>query len=106
MEEELKLIISSPKLYLINFFDDLRNQIDTESQIYMDEHKLEAKLKEEALQRQVVMINEVDLFQKKCLDCLDAKPIDQLSLDDVIFFLLDLFLDLFESKWLFEYKIR
>jgi hypothetical protein len=29
-----------------NFFDDLRNQIDTESQIYMDEHKLEAKLKE------------------------------------------------------------
>ena len=24
----------------------------------------------------------------------------------VIFFLLDLFLDLFESKWLFEYKIR
>ena len=25
---------------------------------------------------------------------------------DVIFFLLDLFLDLFESKWLFEYKIR
>jgi hypothetical protein len=83
MEEELKLIISSPKLYLINFFDNLRNQIDTESQIYMDKHNLEAELKEEALQQQVAMINEVDLFQKKCLDCLAAKPIDQLSLDQV-----------------------
>ena len=28
------------------------------------------------------------------------------ELYDVLFFLLDLFLDLFESKWLYEYKIR
>ncbi len=83
MEEELKLIISSPRLYLVNFFDDLKNQIDIEAQIYMDKHKLEAELKEEATQQQVAMINEVDLFQKKCLDCLAAKPIDQLSLDQV-----------------------
>ena len=83
MEEELKLIISSPRLYLVNFFDDLKNQIDIEAQIYMDKHKLEAELKEEATQQQVAMINEVDLFQKKCLDCLAAKPIDQFSLDQV-----------------------
>ena len=49
----------------------------------MDKHKLEAELKEEATQQQVAMINEVDLFQKKCLDCLAAKPIDQFSLDQV-----------------------
>ena len=83
MEEELKLIISSPRLYLVNFFDDLKNQIDIEAQIYMDKHKLEAELKEEALQIQEAMINEVDLFQKKCLDCLAAKPIYQLSQDQV-----------------------
>jgi hypothetical protein len=83
MEEGLKLIISSPRLYLVNFFDDLKNQIDNEAQIYMEKHKLESELKEEAVQQQVAMINEVDLFQKKCLDCLAAKPIDKLSLDQV-----------------------
>ena len=31
---------------------------------------------------------------------------EYLGSGDVFFFLLDLFLDLFELKWLFEYKIR
>ena len=32
--------------------------------------------------------------------------INKIRLYEMFFFLLDLFLDLFESKWLFEYKIR
>jgi len=83
MDDELNLIINSPRLYLINFFDDLRNQIDTEAEIYMAKHKYGVELKEEALQQQVAMINEVDLFQERCLDSLAAKPIEQLSLHQV-----------------------
>ena len=83
MEDELNLIINSPRLYLINFFDDLRNQIDTEAEIYMAKHKYRVELKEKALQQQVAMINELDLFQERCLDNLAAKPIEQLSLHQV-----------------------
>ena len=65
---ELKSITNSPKLYLINYFDDIRKQIDIESQIYMNKKKLGAELKERALEEQLKMINEVDSFQKKCLN--------------------------------------
>ena len=78
---ELKSITNSPKLYLINYFDDIRKQIDIESQIYMNKKKLGAELKERALEEQLKMINEVDSFQKKCLNHLATHPIDQLNLD-------------------------
>jgi hypothetical protein len=36
-----------------------------------------------ALEQQQEMINEVDLFQKKCLDNLAKNPLDQVNLEEI-----------------------
>jgi len=65
--DEMKSMIASPKCFLIQHFDDVRNQIDRECQNYLDNDELKVESKEKAILRQYKMIDEVDSFQKKCL---------------------------------------
>lgn len=69
---ELRLIVNSPKIYLINHFNEIRSQIDLECQIYLCGDDLSTERKEQAIQIQVQMINEVDLVQQKCLTNLET----------------------------------
>ena len=78
---ELKAIIYNPRLYLANFFADIRNQIDTECHIYLECQDLNVENKEQAVENQLVMIKEVDTFEKQCLDNLSSYPMDQLELN-------------------------
>ncbi len=80
---ELKSAASHPKVYLVNTLDELRNQIDIECQKYLNRKNLGIELKMKALEQQQEMINEVDLFQKKCLDNLAKNPLDQVNLEEI-----------------------
>jgi len=99
---ELKSIDSSPKLYLVNHFDMVRNKIDLDTECYLDTIKLLVKdqskdwhltLKECVYQRQQGMINEVDLFQEQCVSNLTSNPIGQMNLEEIECGLKDLRLD-------------
>ena len=65
---------------MINFFDDIRNQIDTECQLYLCKPGLTKEEKSKALQTQQTMVDNVDRFQKQCLDNLRSNPGVELKL--------------------------
>ena len=46
---EMKSMIASPKCFLIQHFDGVRNQIDLECQKYLGNIKLKLKYKEKAI---------------------------------------------------------
>jgi hypothetical protein len=78
----MKSIISSPKCFLVQYFDDVRNQIDLECQKYLDNNELELTSKEKAILRQQEMIDEVDSFQKQCLAYLKTEQLDQINFEE------------------------
>ena len=78
----MKSMISSPKCFLIQHFDDVRNKIDLECQKYLDNNELKVESKEKAILRQQEMIEEVDSFQKKCLANLKTEQLDQINLEE------------------------
>lgn len=71
---ELKSAVNSPNVYLVTYFEDIRNQIDVECQICLNRQDLEMTAKEQAIQQQQEMINEVDLFETQCLSNLQKIP--------------------------------
>ena len=79
---EMKSMISRPKCFLIQHFDDVRNKIDLECQKYLDNNELKVESKEKAILRQQEMIEEVDSFQKKCLANLKTEQLDQINLEE------------------------
>ena len=88
---ELNSIDSSPMLYLANHFDMVRNQIDLDSERYLNSQLLVkdqsqdwyVKLKARSYQRQQEMIEEVDVFQEQSFANLVSKPIDQMNLEAI-----------------------
>lgn len=72
---ELKLAADSPEIYLANFFRELQNQIDLECEAFLNRANVSDRDKGRAIQQQIQMINEVDLFQRKCLANLTRIPI-------------------------------
>jgi len=80
----MKSMIASPKCFLIQHFDDVRNQIDLECQKCLDnnELKVESTLSKEIILRQQEMIDEVDSFQKKCLANLKTEQNHQIDLEE------------------------
>ena len=78
----MKSMIASPKCFLIQHFDDVRNKIDLECQKYLDNNELKVESKEKAILRQQEMIEEVDSFQKKCLANLKTEQLDQINLEE------------------------
>ena len=65
--KDLKLAVESPKRYLVTYFDEMKNQIDLECQMYLDRAGLADEDKEKAITQQLEFIQEVDSFEKKCL---------------------------------------
>ena len=59
---------------------ELRNQIDTECQLYLCKPGLTKEEKSKALQTQQTMVDNVDRFQKQCLDNLRSNPGVELKL--------------------------
>ena len=63
---DLKVAHETPKLFLVNYFDNLRNQIDIECEIRIqDSTNSEAN---EIIKTQMLLIDEVNLFQGQCID--------------------------------------
>ena len=60
--DDLKLAVDSPKIYLSNYFDELKNQIDLKCQMNMNEYS-----KINATAAHLKLIQEVDSFEQKCL---------------------------------------
>jgi hypothetical protein len=77
---EMKSIISTPKCFLVQHFDDVRN--DLECQKYIDNNELKVESKEKAILRQQEMIDEVDSFQKQCLAYLKTEQLDQINFEE------------------------
>ncbi len=67
LSDDLKLAVDSPKRYLATYFDELKNQIDLECQMYLGRDKLADKDKDRAISEQLEMIQEVGSFEQKCL---------------------------------------
>ncbi len=67
---------------MVNFFDDLRNQIDIECQLYLIKTELTRDDKAKAVQTHQTMVNEVDRFQKQCLANLESNPEAELKLEE------------------------
>jgi hypothetical protein len=78
----MKSMIPRPKCFLIQHFDNVRNQIDLECQNYLDNDELEFESKEKAILQQLEMIDEVDSFQKKCLANLKTEQNHQIDLEE------------------------
>lgn len=75
---QLESAVNSPKLYIVNHFDDISSQIDIECQDYLSKGGLTDKAKEKAIQQQEEMISEVDLLQRQCLSNLDQYNMDEI----------------------------
>lgn len=80
---ELKTIVQNPKIYLVNYFDEIRNQIDVECQTYLNRPNLSIAVQDLAIQQQGELISQVDLFQTKCLTNLDTIPYDLTEFEDL-----------------------
>ena len=50
---DLKLAVDSPKRYLANYFDEMKNQIDLECQVYLGQDELADEYKERAISEQL-----------------------------------------------------
>lgn len=75
--KDLNVAFSSPRVYLVNHFDNLRNTIDIDCELFVQKNG-EKQL--ESTNQQVLMINELDSFEKACLNNL---PNDRLK-DDAL----------------------
>ena len=70
---ELKSIIEIPKLYLANYFKELRNKVDKDMFPKQMLHNNDIEMKNELNQIWVEIISKVDSFEKEC------KNIDELQ---------------------------
>lgn len=59
--------MNSPKIAIVNHFDDITNQIDVECRTYLNSDGLTVELQEKAFQQQEEVILEVDRLQTQCL---------------------------------------
>ena len=64
--EDLKLIVEMPKLYLANYFQELRNKVDLEMFSKQILHNNEIEMKNELNQNWIEMISKIDTFEKEC----------------------------------------
>ena len=64
--EDLKLIIETPKLYLANYFQELRNDVDKQMFSKQMLHINENEVKNKIDQIWIEMISKIDSFEKEC----------------------------------------
>jgi len=68
--EEFKLAVNRPRLYVIKYFEDLKNQIDIEFCKTLNEinnELVEQQVKEEIYEKQSYLIEKVNEFESLCL---------------------------------------
>lgn len=66
---DLKLAHQNPRVYLSNYFTEFRNKIDRECQVFLKmETNLESKRSSQAFECQDSIINQVNVFEKACLN--------------------------------------
>lgn len=78
---ELKSAVNSPKVHLVNYFDEIRNQIDIDCETYLSRHGLANQTR--ALVQQQELISEVDLFLRQCLSNVASLDEDLSKLDEL-----------------------
>lgn len=64
---ELKSAVNNPKLFIVDYLYETRNEIDIECETYLSKAGVQLEEREKALQQREEIIKEVDLFEKKCL---------------------------------------
>ena len=69
--DDLKLIVEIPKLYLANYFQELRNKVDKEMFPKQILHNNDIEKKNELNQIWVEMISKIDSFEKQCTKNID-----------------------------------
>ena len=69
--QDLKLIIEMPKLYLANYFQNLRNKVDKYMFSKQILHNNDIEKKNELNQIWVEMISKIDSFEKQCTKNID-----------------------------------
>ncbi len=79
---ELGAIFNSPKLLLMEQFDFIRNQIDSECEKFrfVVGKFMNKDFEEFVQQRQTEIREEIDLFQRQCFSNLTSNPIGQMNL--------------------------
>lgn len=69
--KELKLALTVPRVYLANYFDQLRNEIDTACELFTQPAQatgeLDTQITKQAHEYQALMIDEVTAFEQMCL---------------------------------------
>ena len=66
--DELKLL-TNPRIFLANYFDDFRNQIDIACELFLTDHDFEKRKDIAQIQyAHSLMINEVNTFEQELLD--------------------------------------
>jgi len=68
--EEFKLAVNRPRLYVIKYFEDLKNQIDIEFCKILNEinnELAEQQEKEEIFEKQAILIDKINEFESLCL---------------------------------------
>jgi hypothetical protein len=90
--EELKSIVTSPRLYLANHFSNLKNQVDLECQIFLQEQTNTVEGKQAAqfaLESQKIIISHIVSFESECIrnhdDSTDIKEVDFAKLNAATF---------------------
>ncbi len=72
--EQLVSIVKNPRLYLAHHFSDLKNQVDIDCQIFLQEQTSSVEgiqATQFALENQRNIINQIDQFENECFNCLD-----------------------------------
>ena len=79
---ELKSIVDSPRVYIVNHFDGILNQIDFECQIFLNRKDLGIEERNLAIHKQAEMVTKVNSLKKQCLEHLEIDPIERLELEE------------------------
>ena len=82
--KDLELIRKEPKLYLINYFSELQNQIDIEFELMLqDEESLKAFLPAVIIEAQCSLIAILKSFEQMCLLSLNSDQQKRAKLDQI-----------------------
>ena len=103
----MQAAIECPDHYLVEYFDELRNQIDIACQLFINEKNDEAA--DRAIKLQEEMIIEVKKFQDSCLDNLPSLAVENSSEEGLLSMQKRIFLNrsiLFESTKDIEADIK
>lgn len=88
--KELKQILKEPKLYLLNYFDELQSQIDIECELMLQkQNDLQSPASIELIKTQCQMAGKLKDFEQTCLLSLKANRTEKLNQLDCLLGVVD-----------------